>query len=54
MEKIQNDNCAGLCAVYNCPKKYTQFDTITYHGLLLYIGLCDKHADMAVKNAGLF
>ncbi len=50
MERIQNDNCRGMCAEHICSERYTHFCNLTLNGLKLHIALCEKHAEQFEKN----
>lgn len=43
MEKITNDNCAGMCYEKCCSNKYKYMEKIKLNGLELIIALCEEH-----------
>jgi len=45
MEKITNDNCAGMCYEQGCSNKYKYMEKIYLNGLCLIIALCEEHKE---------
>lgn len=50
MEKITNDNCAGMCYEYSCSNKYKYMEKLNVNGVCLIIALCEEHKDQWEKS----
>jgi hypothetical protein len=44
-EEIVNHNCLGMCCEQTCSRPYSYFILVKLNGLVLNIGLCQKHAE---------
>ena len=50
MEPIENDNFDNKCMEENCGEKYTHSERVVTNKMVVFVLLCDKHAEQWNKN----